>query len=319
LRVNAAATVSAALSGGSPERLPRLANTLLVIAIGIALAFLLLKAVPTFLPVAEAAVGNPAVSALNTNRNAGPNPRELAGAIANRHLFGDFSTPVVEVKEEPTRAPAPKTRLNLKLAGVFAYEPIERSMAIISVDNGDQEAFQIGSRIVGETTLEEVHRDHIIIKNRGKFEKVSMAEDIKPLPASQIQAAAQPTQANAGGVNGGAGTDPNAPIELPSTNPGAIRDYLARNPALLGRVVAAEPYQENGKLLGYKITPKQNPEILEAQGLVSGDVITRVNNIQINSQKQGIRALRNVVKAEQLEVMVLRNGVEVPLTISLTQ
>jgi len=317
--VNASASVSAALSGGSPERLPRWANTLLVIGIGIALAFLVLKAVPTFIPVADASVGNPNAVALTANRDSGPNPRELAGAIANRHLFGDFSKPVEEVKEEPKRGPAPKTRLNLKLAGVFAYIPIERSMAIISVDNGDQEAFQIGSRIVGETTLEEVHRDHIIIKNRGKLEKVSMAEDIKPLPASQTRAAAQPAQAGAGSNNGGAGVDPNAPIDLPSTNPGAIRDYLARNPALLGRVVAAEPYQENGKLLGYKITPKQNPEILEAQGIVAGDVITRVNNIQINSQKQGIRALRNVVKAEQLEVMVLRNGVEVPLSISLTQ
>ena len=94
---------------------------------------------------------------------------------------------------------------------------------------------------------------------------------------------------------------------------------MARNPALLGRVVAAEPYQENGKLLGYRITPKQNPEILEAQGIVSGDVITRVNNIQLNSQKQGIRALRNAVKADNLEIVVLRDGVEIPLSISLAQ
>ena len=317
MRVNAA-NVSAALTGGSPERLPRWANTLLVIAIGVALAFLMLKAIPTFLPVAEASVANPSLAAPSSNRESGPNPRQLASAIADRHLFGDFTKPVEVVKEEPKRGPAPKTRLNLKLAGVFAYNPVERSMAIVSVDNGDQEASQIGARIVGETTLEEVHSDHIIIKNRGKLEKVSMAEDIKPLPASQLQAAAKPAQAGAG-ANGGAGVDPDAPIELPSTSPGAIRDYLARNPALLGRVVAAEPYQENGKLLGYKITPKQNPEILEAQGIVAGDVITRVNNIQINSQKQGIRALRNVVKAEQLEVMVLRNGVEVPLSISLTQ
>ena len=108
------------------------------------------------------------------------------------------------------------------------------------------------------------------------------------------------------------------PLELPS-NPGELRDTLARNPAILGRIVAAEPYQENGKLLGYRITPKQNPEILEAQGIVAGDVITRVNNIQLNSQKQGIRALRNAVKAENLEVTILRDGIEVPISISLAQ
>ncbi len=312
--MNAAASVSAALSGGTPERLPRWVNTLLVVAIGVALALVTVKAVPAFMP-APVPVNTTTASTINRPSSDAPDVRQLASAISRRHLFGDFSAPV-EKKEEPVRGPVAQTRLNLKLAGVFAYNPIERSMAILSVDNGDQEAFQIGSRIVGETTLEEVHRDHVIIKNRGKFEKVSMAEDIKPLPASQIQRS-QPQQTASN--NSGAGVDPNAPIELPSTNPGAIRDYLARNPAMLGRVVAAEPYQENGKLLGYRITPKQNPEILEAQGIVAGDVITRVNNIQINSQKQGIRALRNVVKAEQLDVVVLRDGVEVPLTISLAQ
>lgn len=313
--MNAAASVSAALSGGTPERLPRWVNTLLVVAIGVALALVTVKAVPAFMP-ATVPVNTPAASSINRPSSDAPDVRQLASAISRRHLFGDFSAAPVEKKEEPVRGPVAQTRLNLKLAGVFAYNPIERSMAIMSVDNGDQEAFQIGSRIVGETTLEEVHRDHVIIKNRGKFEKVSMADDIKPLPASQIQRT-QPQQTASN--NGGAGVDPNAPIELPSTNPGAIRDYLARNPAMLGRVVAAEPYQENGKLLGYRITPKQNPEILEAQGIVAGDVITRVNNIQINSQKQGIRALRNVVKAEQLDVVVLRDGVEVPLSISLAQ
>jgi len=312
--VNAAASVSAALSNGASDRLPRWANTLLVAGIGVALAFVTLKALPAIMPVADDAPrSGSAVTALVGKSKGAPDIRQLAQAVSGRHLFGDFNKPVEVVDEAPKEVNT-ISKLNLKLAGVFAYNPIERSMAIISVDNGDQEAFQIGSRIIGETTLEEVHRDHVVIKNRGKLEKVLLSDDIKALPASQIPRA-QTQQAS----NGGAGADPNAPVELPSSNPRELRDYLARNPAMLGRVVAAEPYQENGKLLGYRITPKQNPEILEAQGIVAGDVITRVNNIQINSQKQGIRALRNVVKAEQLDVMVLRDGVEVPLTISLTQ
>ena len=83
--------------------------------------------------------------------------------------------------------------------------------------------------------------------------------------------------------------------------------------------MAAEPYQENGKLRGYRITPKQNPEILESQGILAGDIITRVNNIELNSQKQGVRALRNAVKAENLEVTILRDGIEIPISISLAQ
>ena len=130
----------------------------------------------------------------------------------------------------------------------------------------------------------------------------------QPVAQQQRASGSSAQQGNAGG----------AIADLPQT-PGALRDTLAKNPSMLGRIVSAEPYQENGKLRGYRITPKQNPEILEAQGIVAGDVITRVNNIDLNSQKQGVRALRNAVKAESLEVTILRDGVEIPISISLAQ
>jgi len=310
--VNAATSVSAALNNGASARLPKWANTLLVVGIGVALAFVTLKALPAFLPTPEptnhASTGEQSL----TGRQAGPDVRKLALEVSERHLFGDFSKPVAEAPKDEPKEELVESRLNIKLAGVFAYTPIERAIAILSVDNGDQTAYKVGSKIIGETTLEEVYPDHIIIDNRGKREKVLLSE-AKPLPASQIQQARVQNSGN----NTQAGADPNAPVQLPSSNPKELRDFLARNPAMLGRIVAAEPYQENGKLRGYRITPKQNPEILEAQGIIAGDVITSVNNIQINSQKQGIRALRNVVKAQQLDVTILRDGVEVPITISL--
>jgi len=312
--VNAAASVSAALSNGASARLPRWANTLLVVGIGVALAFVTLKALPAFLPTTDPMVQAQPGARPTVSGQAGPDVRQLALAVSSRHLFGDFSKPIVKKAEVVDDKPPPTSRLNIKLAGVFAYTPIERAIAILSVDNGDQTAYRVGSKIIGETTLEEVYPDHIVIKNRGKLEKVDLSTDIKPLPANQVQ---QSRVQNSGGNRGGAGADPNAPVQLPSSNPKELRDFLARNPAMLGRIVAAEPYQENGKLRGYRITPKQNPEILEAQGIIAGDVITSVNNIQINSQKQGIRALRNVVKAQQLDVTILRDGVEVPITISL--
>ena len=236
---------------------------------------------------------------------------QQANAISRAHLFGEAGKVVKTV--ETVQAPIQETKLNLKLSGVFAYTPQEKAIAIISAGSAEQSAYWVGDKVSGETTLKEVHPEHVILSNRGKDEILRLSEEA-PIAMRPVQQA-QATNTNA---NGGAGADPNQPIELP-TEPGALRDMMARNPAMLGRVVAAEPYQENGKLLGYRITPKQNPEILEAQGIVAGDVITRVNNIQLNSQKQGIRALRNAVKADNLEVVVLRDGVEVPLSISLAQ
>ncbi|MEE9332855.1 MAG: type II secretion system protein GspC [Granulosicoccaceae bacterium] len=300
------ANTADALLANSSTRLPRWVNNALVIAIGISLALLALKFLPQPAVVAVAIS-----SSASASKKQSVDPVQQSKAIIGAHLFGEAGAKVEDV--EPTVAPVEVTKLNLKLAGVFAYTPQENAIAIISAGSAEQSAYWIGDKVSGETTLKEVHPEYVILSNRGKDEKLLLSDEapiaMRPIPQAQSSDA---------GNNGGAGSDPNADVEIP-TNPGQIRDMMARNPALLGRVVAAEPYQENGKLLGYRITPKQNPEILEAQGIVSGDVITRVNNIQLNSQKQGIRALRNAVKADNLEIVVLRDGVEVPLSISLAQ
>lgn len=301
------ANTADALLAKSSTRLPRWVNNALVIAIGISLAVLALK----FLPQpAIGAVAN--TSSASISKKQSVDPVQQSKAIIGAHLFGEAGAKVVAVKVEKEK-PIEITKLNLKLAGVFAYTPRENAIAIISAGSAEQSAYWIGDKVSGETTLKEVHPEYVILSNRGKDEKLQLSDEapiaMRPIPTAQ--------SSNAGNSSG-AGSDPNTPVEIP-TNPGQIRDMMARNPALLGRVVAAEPYQENGKLLGYRITPKQNPEILEAQGIVAGDVITRVNNIQLNSQKQGIRALRNAVKADNLEIVVLRDGIEVPLSISLAQ
>jgi len=305
------ATAGSMQFADKPSRLPRWVNTLLVIVLGWALAVLSMK----LLPQAEINYRSNTQAVPVSATNKSPDPSMLAKVTAGLHLFGDASSAPVVEKQEEKKVEAKETKLNLQLAGVFDYTPKERAIAIISAGSNEQAAYGIGDKVSGETTLKEVHKDHVILSNRGKDEKLSLPEDSQPIamrPLPQATPAAQSANGQANGQQAG------APIDLPTT-PGALRDTLARNPAMLGRIVAAEPYQENGKLLGYRITPKQNPEILEAQGILAGDVITRVNNIQLNSQKQGIRALRNAVKAQALDVTVLRDGAEIPLSISLAQ
>jgi len=289
------------------SRLPRWVNTALVILVGYALAVLSLKA------ISQTEVRVAALSNSQSTGRANPTNIDLVSVgqtTAATHLFGNKAEKVEDKRQAPSK-PRPAT-VDLKLAGVFAYEPQERAIAIIVTKQGE-EAFRVGDVIENRITLKAVFTDRIIIDNNGKDEEIRLPENVTPIASRRPE----PTQAASANNNGG-DTASNGPVDLP-TSPGALRDTLAKNPALLGRVVAAEPYQENGKLLGYRITPKQNPEILEAQGIVAGDIITRVNNIQLNSQKQGIRALRNAVKAQNLDVTVLRDGVEVPLSISLTE
>ena len=295
-----------------PSRLPKWVNTLLVIVLGWALAVLTMKLLPQ--PALAYVPAQNITTTVQAN-NPAPDPIQLAKITANLHLFGDAASAPVEVKETKKEVPVTDSKQNLQLAGVFAYSPAEKAIAIISAGSNEQLAYGVGDKVIGETTLEEVHKDYVILSNRGKRERLKLPENSQPIAMRPLPQETQPSQGNSAS---GGGQSQAGPVDLP-TSPGALRDTLARNPSMLGRIVSAEPYQENGKLLGYRITPKQNPEILEAQGIVAGDVITRVNNIQLNSQKQGIRALRNAVKAQALEVTVLRDGVEIPISISLAQ
>lgn len=286
---------------------PRWLNTALVVGIGYALAVLTVKMLPAteqaFVPVATA-------NASNAPQRVVIDKLAMSRDIASAHLFGDVTK--VPVDKPAEKKPIVKTKLNLKLTGVAAYEPQEKAIAIINTGGSEEKAFLVGETVIGQTKLKAVYPDRVILDNRGREEVLELPENVTPIA---VRPTAQTRQAS----SQAAGANTAGPVDnLPST-PGALRDTLAKNPSLLGRVVAAEPYQENGKLRGYRITPKQNPEILESQGILAGDIITRVNNIELNSQKQGVRALRNAVKAENLEVTILRDGVEIPLSISLAQ
>lgn len=301
--------ISLPLSGGTVASLPRWVNAALVAGIGLLLALLTLKMLP-----ADTVVPTATPVSVSQSRGSTPDTQTLARGIAAHHVFGNAAARPVKREPEVRQAPIEDTRTNLQLAGVFAADPQERAIAIISSGSAEQNAYDVGDKITNGITLKEVYPEYVIITNRGKDEKLALPETVQATAVTPITTATAATQNRQTSQT----EDLSQPLELPSS-PRELRDTLARNPSMLGRIVSAEPYQENGKLVGYRITPKQNPEILEAQGIVAGDVITRVNNIQLNSQKQGIRALRNAVKANNLAVTVLRGGIEIPINISLAQ
>ncbi|MCB1755494.1 MAG: type II secretion system protein GspC [Gammaproteobacteria bacterium] len=276
----------------------------LTIAIAYALASLTIQLIPE--PNGQTSRGQIAAPAVRQATQA-QNPSGLSQQIAGAHLFGEAGKQ--EIVEDTTPKDAPETKLNLTLAGVFAYHPAELAVAIISSGGRDEEVYGIGDKI-GNATLKAVYPDRVIIENRGREETLRLPEDVQPIALPRVGATP--------GVTYNAGADSGAPVELPSS-PRALRDKLVKNPSMLGKIVSATPYQEGGKLVGYRLQPKQNPEILESQGIMANDVITQVNGIDLNSQKQGIRALRKLVKADSIELTVLRDGIQVPVMISLEQ
>lgn len=279
-------------------------SRLLVVLIGYVAANIALQ----FVPVSNTEAARSTEPVIVTASSA-PSTREMARSASSQHIFGEAGSvaPRVVAREKKM----PETRLKLALVGVYSAQPADQAIAIISANGKPEEVFRVGETVTGQAILKEVHSNQVVIDNNGRQEIVKLPEKVATSSVRNVGMENLP-RGNATSSIGGN----NAPIELPES-PKAIRDTLVKNPAMLNKLVSAVPYRENGRILGYRLTPKQNGAILEMNGILPGDVVTRVNGIALANQKNGIRALRKLVKASTVDLTILRDGVEMPISISL--
>jgi len=212
--------------------------------------------------------------------------------ITNAHLFGTFQQDASNTKQTV----APETRLNLVLKGVLATTPMEYGSAIISKGkNGKEDTYAPGDKI-SSATVKEIYADRVILERAGKLETLRMPKDnsdslIKSSPRSRSTAKA--------------------------STPGAIlsdiRSQILKNPTSFGKYAIPIPYNENGRLRGYRLQPQGDRSLFDKVGLDPSDVIVAVNGVELNNPTKGLKALRALQRAKSIDLTVLRNGAELPL------
>lgn len=215
--------------------------------------------------------------------------------ITDAHLFGVYQSTAAT----PAQTDAPETRLNLTLKGVLAATPMNRASAIIAKGkNGKEDIYGIGDK-VSSATIKEIHTDRVILERSGRFETLRLPVDFSNNTLIQ---SARSTSAGSPG--------------RPST-PGAmladIRKKIIRNPTSFGQYAIPIPYNENGRLRGYRLQPQGDNSLFDAVGLSPDDVIVGINDVKLNNPAQGLKALRKLQSARQIDITVLRNGAEIPL------
>jgi len=136
--------------------------------------------------------------------------------------------------------------------------------------------------------------------------------------ASRAYGAARVGSLQAG--SGYSGTLPGLPqasqsgAPLDSSDLGSLRDQLMRNPSLLTGAVSARPVAENGELVGYALDFHTDNPIVSQLGLQSGDVVTQVNGIPLNSPTQGMQVVNALTTAPVVTATIERNGQTIRVT-----
>lgn len=256
----------------------RLTLIVLLVLLGQAMARL---AWQMFTPSPSVAVAAPSAPTAAATPARTQNP---ASALAMRHLFG--TTEVVV----DTAAEAPETRLDLKLIGVFATAD-SSALAIIAPGRRPEALYGIGDSLPGNATLRAVYADRVVLERDGVLETLR-------LPHESLGAGV-----SIGTPGSASGTPTGIATELQR-----YRHEAMRNPARMAEMVTAEPVEENGRFVGYRVTPRQDLPVFEQLGFQAGDVVTEVNGVALDTPEAGIRALRQLATARELNVTVLRHG-----------
>jgi len=247
-------------------------------------------------------------SSTATNTNVKPQPRANHDRkVAQLHLMGK-PAPVTSTKQVKD---APETTLNLKLLGVLAGDK-EYGYAIISSGGNKIKHYGLGDDVPGGATLHAVFSDRVILERDIRMETLRLPRANakgfnQKLPAKTTStAASQQGQPAANTAN--------------FETVGQFRQEIMKNPVRLTEFINAAPHNnEEGKFIGYKLTPSKNTDMFYQLGLQPGDVVTTINDVTLDAPNKGPEAMQKLAAASEVTMVVLREGTEITLFQDLSQ
>lgn len=276
------------------QRIAQTAPTWLNVALVLVLGYCLSDLVWAMVPVKDSPQA-PAIRS-GVNQVAAKQAVFYGAKIANKHIFGQADvTPETSVVKEDLK----ETRLDLVLRGILAHKPQSKALAMISRGRSQQEVYAIGDSLPGNAELSEIHRDKVIIEYQGRYETLTL-EQIKGVALQTNKAPVKRAPRSS-----------SRPAIAPQRAASLRKEFLA-NPSKLMSMVNIKQQRSDGKLLGYQINPKGDPSLFYELGLQEGDVLLSVNGQPVSNTK----ALNGLRDANRYDVVVMRGGAEVPLSIS---
>jgi len=228
--------------------------------------------------------------------------------VAALSLFGQpartTETNIVKQKQ----ITAPETSLNLKLRGLRKGQGTIKSSAIIENARGVQDIYYLGDIIDGhkQVKIYEIYAQRLILQRAGKFETLTLFEVLQQeknseVVANKLEKEIEPSKARVPVI------DKTRNKKL-TESLSAIADTLKSSPLSLNGTMIIEPSENDGVFQGYRVTPGRDKVLFARLGLVKGDIITQVNDVELTSSGKIMSLMGTLSSASELEIKVLRRG-----------
>lgn len=276
------------------NRLPWIVALLLMVLIAQLAAEMTWRFIPA--PISGASpISDRQPVAVTTNGD--QTPDTLAKSIAGLHLFGMAgSKPAMR---ESVVKKAPETRLNLTLHGVFVAAQPEDGAAIIGTSGSKQKYHKVGSNVMTGVKLQAVYNDRVVLSRKGQSEILKFPQG----GGSQGAAAGPAMQKRAARPKG--------------ESLARYRDMLRNEPLKIFEHVRFVPVRSGKSIKGYRVLPQRNRKLYNQLGIRPSDLVTAVNGVPLQDDKEALRLVDKLKDADQLYLEIVRRGKPQSLTLSL--
>ncbi|MCU6679622.1 type II secretion system protein GspC [Leclercia tamurae] len=199
----------------------------------------------------------------------------MRGETAQDQDFALFQPAVYQ--DTPQRTV--KTPLGAEVEGIINSDEAWMSFAVIKTPSG-QQSYREGESLTGysDAWIEEINRDNVVINYQG---------------SPQTLAIKRPDYFK--------GDTSNSPTPRPVADAGSdnlhLNDYFV-----------LKPWFDNGELEGYQIKPRNASTFFSHSGLQKGDVVVKVNAVDMTKEEQAKNIIASWSKMREAEVVVRRHA-----------
>ncbi|EFE1801006.1 type II secretion system protein GspC [Escherichia coli] len=197
-----------------------------------------------------------------------------------------------------------ETRLNVVLRGIaFGARP-----GAVIEEGGKQQVYLQGETLGSHNAvIEEINRDHVMLRYQGKIEHLSLAEEERSTVAvtnkkavsdEAKQAVAEPAVS--------------VPVEIPA----AVRQALAKDPQKIFNYIQLTPVRKEG-IVGYAAKPGADRSLFDASGFKEGDIAIALNQQDFTDPRAMIALMRQLPSMDSIQLTVLRKGARHDISIAL--
>jgi type II secretion system protein C len=229
-------------------------------------------------------------------------PADLS-AIVENNLFAGAGSPAPKVDAVTPSAPNAKSteeELGLKLIGAVAGDCATSRAVIQNTTTGASLPYKVGD-MVGPAMVESIESYRVVVRHAGKRKVLPLESGA--VTQAKARSGEDKPQNPQNATNGGKGVSVTVQNRQASQNRPSmsyVEDVFHK--------AQIEPYVQNGRTEGLKITGLEGNSLAGLFGLQNGDVVQTVNGQNLTSKQKAFQVLKKAKTQSKLQIQVLRDG-----------